>query len=163
YLNTQVAGCDVLLAVIGPNWLRAKNEAGQRRLDNPEDYVRLEIAAALARKIRVVPVLVDGARIPKADELPDDLKPLVRRTAIEVRNALFGRDADALADNIFESGTTDRAGRGRWIAVGAGAGVLLLLVAGWIGLHQLGVAVPWPWRPSLSALAVNESRLVNAQ
>jgi hypothetical protein len=129
YLNAQVAGCDVLLAVIGPNWLHAKDEAGQRRLDNSGDYVRVEIAAAVARKIRVVPVLVDGARIPRADELPDDLKPLVRRNAIELRNAQFGRDADALANNILEHRKPGRAGTGQWIAPGAA------VLAGWIGLH----------------------------
>jgi hypothetical protein len=81
--------------------------------------VRVEIAAALARKIRVVPVLVDGARIPKADELPDDLKPLVRRNAFELHNSQFGRDADALADNILEDRKPGRAGTGPWIALGA--------------------------------------------
>ena len=66
HLNNQVAACEVVLVVIGPNWLNAKDEAGQRRLDNPDDFVAIEIAAALARNIRVIPVLVDGARMPKA-------------------------------------------------------------------------------------------------
>jgi len=164
YLNDQVAGCDVLLAIIGPNWLHAKDETGQRRLDNTGDYVRVEIAAALTRKIRVVPVLVDGARLPKVDELPDDLKSLVRRNAIEVRNTQFGRDADALADNILEERKPGAAWTGRWIALGAGAGAALLLLAGWVGLHALGVAVPWPGSSSsLAALAADELRLVNSQ
>jgi hypothetical protein len=60
-----VAACGVMLAIIGPNWLNSKDESGQRRLDNPADYVRVEIAAALRRNIRVVPVLVDGA--PRAE------------------------------------------------------------------------------------------------
>jgi len=64
YLNSQVAECDVFLAVIGPNWVDAKDDSGHRRLDNPKDYVTVEIAAALARNIRVIPVLVDGARAP---------------------------------------------------------------------------------------------------
>jgi hypothetical protein len=153
----------VLLAILGPNWLNAKDESGQRRLDNPADYVRVEIAAALARKIRVVPVLIDGARVPKADELPDDLKPLVRRNAIELRNSQFARDADALADHILLARPPDRARRVRWIALAAGPAALLLLLAGWIGLHQLGVAVPWPWPPSLAALAASELMLVNAK
>src|SRR5262249_8347676 len=144
-------------------WVDGKDEAGQRRLDDPGDYVRVEIAAALTRKIRVVPVLVDGARIPKANELPDDLKPLVRRNAIEVRNAQFGRDADALADNILGDRKPSRAGTGRWIALGAGAATLLLLLASWVGLHQFGVAVPWPWPPSLSELVAGEVRLLNSQ
>src|SRR5262245_44585530 len=57
YLNSQVAQCGVFLAVIGPNWLNAKDNRGRRRFDNPDDYVTIEIAAALARKIRVIPVL----------------------------------------------------------------------------------------------------------
>src|SRR5262245_58499308 len=59
------------LAVIGPNWLDAKDSDGRRRLDNPDDFVTIEISAALLRNIRVIPVLVDGARPPKADQLPD--------------------------------------------------------------------------------------------
>ena len=85
YLPSQVAACDVFLAVIGPNWLDAKDDDGRRRFDNPDDFVMIEIAAALARNIRVIPVLVDGARTPKADKLPNSIKPLVRRNAVEVR------------------------------------------------------------------------------
>src|SRR5215471_10431132 len=92
YLNSQVAACDVMLAIIGPNWLTAKDETGQRRLDKLEDFVAIEIGAALARNIPVVPVLVDGARMPMASELPDLLKPLARRQAIQVRNTNFNRD-----------------------------------------------------------------------
>src|SRR6185312_250661 len=103
YLNSQVAACDVFLAVIGPNWLDAKDDDGHRRFDNPDDFVTIEIAAALARKIRVIPVLVDGARTPKADRLPDSVKPLVRRNAVEVRNTHFGRDAEALANKVREA------------------------------------------------------------
>jgi hypothetical protein len=103
YLNSQVAACDVFLAVIGPNWLDAKDDDGRRRFDNPDDFVTIEIAAALARKIRVIPVLVDSARTPKADKLPDSVKPLVRRNAVEVRNPHFGRDAEALAKKVREA------------------------------------------------------------
>jgi TIR domain len=75
-LTRQVAACDAMLAVIGPNWLNARDEHDDRRLDEPDDFVALEIAAALARNIPVIPVLVDGARMPKASELPDSLKSL---------------------------------------------------------------------------------------
>src|SRR6478735_2895084 len=87
YLNSQVAACHVFLAVIGPNWLDAKDELGRRRFDNPNDYVTIEIAAALRRGIRVIPVLVEGARMPKASELPHSLKPLARRQPFEVRDS----------------------------------------------------------------------------
>jgi hypothetical protein len=103
YLQSQVAACDVFLAIIGPNWLDSKDDDGRRRFDNPDDYVAIEIAAALARKIRVIPVLVDGARTPKADKLPDSVKPLVRRNAVEIRNTQFGRDAEALATKVREA------------------------------------------------------------
>jgi hypothetical protein len=102
YLNSQVAACDAMLTVLGPNWLTTKDENGQRRLDNPEDFVVIEIGVALARNIPVVPVLVDGARMPKASELPDSLKPLVRRQAVEMRHAHFGKDAEALIERMGE-------------------------------------------------------------
>src|SRR5262245_57803439 len=65
HLNSQVATCDVMLVVIGPNWLNAKDDTGQPRLQHPDDFVAIEIAAALKRNTRVIPVLVDGARMPK--------------------------------------------------------------------------------------------------
>ena len=70
HLSAQVAACDVFLAIVGPNWLNATGETGGRRIDDPDDFVRIEIAAALTRNIRVIPVTIDGARLPKADELP---------------------------------------------------------------------------------------------
>ena len=94
YLNNQVAQCDAMLSVIGPNWLNAKDEANQRRLDKPDDFVAIELSAALARNILVVPVLVDGTHMPKASELPASLKPLALRNAIQLRNTNFGIDAE---------------------------------------------------------------------
>jgi hypothetical protein len=84
-----VGSCDVLLVLIGPQWLTISDENGHRRLDNPEDYVRLEIETALTRKIRVIPILVDEARIPHANELPPTLAPLVRRNAVEINPITF--------------------------------------------------------------------------
>ena len=96
YLNDQVANCDIFLCTIGPNWLNARDDDGKRRLDQTDDYVRVEIAAALSRDISIVPVLIDGARVPKARELPDEIAPFTRRQAAEVRNSHFRRDADEL-------------------------------------------------------------------
>jgi hypothetical protein len=103
HLNSQVASCEVVLVIIGPNWLRAKDKAGQRRLHQAEDFVAIEIAAALARDIRVIPVLVDGTRMPKESELPDGLKPLARRQAVEVRHAHFGQDVQTLIERMREA------------------------------------------------------------
>jgi hypothetical protein len=90
----------VLVAIIGPNWLKARDGEGERRLNNPNDFVRLEISAALQRNIPVIPVLVDGASPPRVDELPDDLKVLARRQSIEVSHTKFDRDMDKLSQSI---------------------------------------------------------------
>lgn len=103
YLNNQVAQCDAMLSVIGPSWLNAKDEADQRRLDKPGDFVAIEIAAALARNILVIPVLVDGTHMPKASDLPVSLKPLTLRNAIQVRNTNFGSDAEQLITKLREA------------------------------------------------------------
>ena len=103
HLNSIVAACKVFLVVIGPNWLNAKDEAGQRRLEKPDDWVAVEIEGALVRKIRVIPVLVDGADMPKPSELPASLKPLARRQGVEVRHKHFGRDADALIEKVRDA------------------------------------------------------------
>ena len=81
-LQAAVGATDVLVAVIGRQWLDTRDEVGARRLDNPDDFVRIEIAAALERGILVIPVLVGGTSFPTAAELPDALKPLARRHAL---------------------------------------------------------------------------------
>ena len=139
-LNREVAQCDVVLVVIGPEWLNAKDESGGRRLDNPDDFVVIEIAAALTRDIPVIPVLVDGARIPKVSELPDAIKPLARRNAVEVRNAQFGRDAQSLIEKIqgplIGGPTLRRPWRGKALAGGA---ALLIIGVGSYVLFQQGM------------------------
>jgi TIR domain len=83
-IANAVGSCDVLLAVIGRQWLTCTDPEEHRRLDNPEDYVRLKITTALERRIRVIPVLVGGASMPRSTELSDELPPLVRRQALVV-------------------------------------------------------------------------------
>jgi TIR domain-containing protein len=96
-LDDQVAQCSAFIAVIGPGWADLKSAEGQRRLDQPNDHVRIEIESALKRDIRVIPVLVDRARMPTANELPDSLKPLSRRNAITLSHHRFGPEVDELA------------------------------------------------------------------
>jgi hypothetical protein len=90
----------VLIAVIGWHWLVTSDEQGRRRLDNPEDYVRVEIGTALKRGIRVIPVLVEGASLPLSGELPDELKPLTRRNALSISHDRFRADADRLVGAV---------------------------------------------------------------
>jgi hypothetical protein len=94
-ITEAVSSCAVLLAVIGGRWLEAVGQDGLR-LDDPGDFVRLEIEAALAREVRVIPVLVDGARMPRPDQLPASLAPLARRQAIEVSHSRFSTDLTGL-------------------------------------------------------------------
>src|SRR5262249_25944969 len=129
HLNSQVAACNVFIAVIGPHWLDARNEKGGRRLDNPDDFVAVEIGAALARDIRVIPALVDGAAMPKESNLPEPLKPLARRNAIELRNNQFGRDAEALIEKIREAFRNRTLRLYLWRAA-AGVVVVALLLLG---------------------------------
>jgi hypothetical protein len=106
-LYEEVAKCGVLLAVIGPNWPDAHDEHGNRRLDDPKDFVRIEIAAALQRNIPVIPILLDGATIPKADQLPEDLKELASRNGMDIRHASFHDDMNRLIRGL--KGQADRA------------------------------------------------------
>jgi hypothetical protein len=97
-IEQAVGSCDALIALIGKQWLTITDDAGRRRLDNPEDFVRLEIAAALARNIRVIPALVQAARMPRSADLPDVLKLLARRNAIEISDRRFHYDVDQLIE-----------------------------------------------------------------
>jgi tetratricopeptide (TPR) repeat protein len=99
-IETSVGSCDVLIAVIGKRWLLASDEEGKRRLDNTEDFVRLEISTALKRSIGVIPVFVDGASMPPAHQLPYDLKLLARRNALEVSHNRFNADFGRLVAAI---------------------------------------------------------------
>jgi len=168
HLNNQVATCRVFLAVIGPNWPDAKDETGRRRLGNPDDPVVIEIAAALSRNIPVIPVLLDGAHIPKASELPDPIKPLVRRNAVELRNSQFGRDAEALIEKIRGALGEEAARLGQWRvrAIVGAAAVAVVFLVGWIGYHWMSAnrsvadapvvlggvnssITDWPWSVSV--------------
>lgn len=95
-LSDRVGKCDALIAVIGKSWASSVDLHNRRRLDDPNDFVRIEIQAALERKIRVIPVLVDGARMPEPDDLPDNLKKLTRRQGIEISHTRFDSDVERL-------------------------------------------------------------------
>lgn len=91
HLKEWVGRCDVLLAVVGSHWLEARHSNGTRRLDDPRDFVRIEITAALERQIPVIPVLVGRVSMPNENDLPPGLQEFSYRNAVEVRS---GRDFD---------------------------------------------------------------------
>jgi hypothetical protein len=99
-VTLAVTGCDVLLALIGKTWVTSTDADGVRRLEQPDDLVRLEIETALNLGIRVIPVLVDGAQMPKADDVPSSLGKLVRRQAVELAPHRFNADLDVILRTI---------------------------------------------------------------
>lgn len=97
YLDKKVGECDVLLAIIGDRWLNASDSTGKNRLEDPADFVRIEIQSALERGIPVIPLLVRGAQMPSEESLPSSLRKLVYRNGIPIRSDPdFHRDMDRL-------------------------------------------------------------------
>ena len=99
-IEEGVTRCGVLLVVIGQEWISATDENGTRRLDDPADFVRLETAAALRRDIPVIPVLVRGAKMPSAEQLPDVLKELAYRNCIELTHVRWKSDIQLLVEAL---------------------------------------------------------------
>ena len=149
-LETALANCAVLLAVIGRKWTTAADSRHQRRLDDPQDYVRVEIATALQRDLRVVPVLVDGAAMPSPADLPDSLAALSRRQGVTLADGSWSDDVARLCRAIEEEVQPEKAAaarvaRRRRTAL-ALAGVLALAVltaGGWLLLRAPDVSGSW--------------------
>ncbi|MEN2281056.1 toll/interleukin-1 receptor domain-containing protein [Algoriphagus sp. SE2] len=104
-IDKALNSCKVLIAMIGPHWINVKDAEGNSRLFHEGDFIRIEIAAALKRNIRVIPVLVNGAVMPTPEQLPDDLQALTRRHAQELSSSRWKYDCDqlvAVLDKIIE-------------------------------------------------------------
>ena len=99
-IRDAVGSCAVLLALVGRQWLTLTDESGNRRLDDPDDYVRLEVQTALDWGVRVIPVLVDGAQPLRRHQLPVTLQKLSRLNALELSYGRYQYDADRLMDII---------------------------------------------------------------
>ena len=99
-IDKSLANCGALLVLIGPQWADCTDAAGNRRLEDPMDFVRMEVAKALERGVRVIPVLVKGAKMPSPEELPEVLQPVVRRQALELRHERWSQDVDHLVSAL---------------------------------------------------------------
>jgi hypothetical protein len=158
HIEAELTKCGVFLALIGSNWLGVQNNSGLPRLLDSHDLVTSEIRIALNTGVNVVPVLVDGASMPGANELPDLISSLTKRNAVELRNTQFGADADRLIAIIGELlNKRTSATKRRYAVMGAIAGcVLLLLVLSWF--------LPrWSsWGNDSKISSVNDCNLVGA-
>lgn len=99
-IDDAVADCAALVAIIGQEWLHAEGADGRPRIENPDDFVRREIASALEQRVLVIPVLVEGAAMPRPEELPAPLVPLAHRNAIEITDNHWDYDVRRLVDAI---------------------------------------------------------------
>jgi hypothetical protein len=142
-IRDSVGRCRVLVAIIGRDWLIADND-GRRRIDDPQDHLRREIVTALGRNIPVIPVLVEGARMPTDAELPEDMKSLTQWQAHELSDSRWEYDAGRLMSVVervaeittaYPPKSASAPARMRWPIV---AGALALMVAGglWLMLQR---------------------------
>ena len=140
-LQERLASCDVMLALIGRDWVDGKDKSGRRRLENARDFVRLEIAAALKRNIPVTPLLLHGAQMPTAEQLPEDLSDLAYRNGFELSHNRWESDVQELikrlglvtrndtpVDRKIDSATAaPQPAKKHWFAI-AGASVVAIAV-----------------------------------
>jgi len=129
HIKAAVRASQVMLAIIGPDWLSVNNGAG-RRLDDPDDFVRLEIETALENNVPVIPVFVAGASMPAKNSLPVSLRPLVDMAGMNVRaDPDFINDVKRLGVSVSVLTQGGEVSGPRWIKV-AGAGAAVMVGAG---------------------------------
>jgi hypothetical protein len=153
-LEDKLGQCKVMLAIIGPNWVNAHDKeigrhrstrpvaSASRRLDDPEDWVRIEIERALARNIPVIPVLVAGATLPSKSDLPPSLQPLIEHQCATVTTNSFRHEMAGLARDVG-----DLTVRRPWGRIAAAASALTL--SGYLVAHYIGESVWWPFSPTV--------------
>lgn len=136
-LQERLASCGLMLALIGPDWLEGRDKSGRRRIDNPADFVRLEIVAALKRNIPITPVLLQGAQMPEAEQLPPELAPLAFRNGFELSHSRWDSDVKELIRRLGLGAADDAAASdgpkpavSRWPWVIAAAAVVLAVAGG---------------------------------
>jgi hypothetical protein len=141
-IKTAVATCDVLIVMIGKKWIDAVDEKGKRRLDDPTDFVRMEVEAALQRDIPVIPVLIQGAVMPRPEQLPGEMEALAWRNAFELRHNRWNFDVAALVTALRKvlPGSTvsskDKESRRWWQTLTATAGIITAVVVLLVTLHR---------------------------
>jgi len=136
-LHRTLDGCDVMIVLIGQNWLSAQDDSGSRRLDDENDFVRLEVQSALEKGLEIIPVLVNRAQMPSAESLPAALAPFAAHQAMEISDSRFHQDVDRLV-TVLES-VARKSPDQRWIKLRS-----LLAVTVIVGILILAGFLYWP-------------------
>ena len=147
-LEQRLAECKVMIVLIGPNWLNSRDDQAQRRLENPDDWVRLEIAHALKRNITVIPVRVNRATLPSKTMLPEEIRGLLDHQAVSVSTPSFRSDMAGMAKDIRSIPSSSP-----WRRFGAVAAGLLVVLVGAVVLASGFTNVIERVRPLLSSQA----------
>ncbi len=148
HLDGKVRQCDALIVMIGEHWLTMSDpHTGGRRLDNSDDFVRIEIESALNRNIPVVPVLLDNVDMPSVHDLPDSLKPLARRNGVKISRLSFENDVNRLMRSLPLELSAPRASRG--MHKGLVSSFAAIFVFGGLGVATW-VFDPLEWRSDVS-------------
>ena len=136
-IDAAIARCDVLAVLIGNTWLAERNADGGMRLNDPDDFVRLEVASGLRAKTHVIPVLVEGAAMPAETDLPADLKPLARIQALELSDTRWEYDVQRLAQVVRTLTGVKSPHKRAYLLIG-GAAVLAVIAgaAGYVALNR---------------------------
>jgi hypothetical protein len=124
-IESSIHASGTFIAVVGANWLSAATPQGQRRIDLEGDFIRLEVRTALASGMRIIPVLVDNAPMPRAEDLPEDVRRLVRHNAVHLNHNTFTRDIQALLD-VIDAKPARPKPRLRALAMPVGAAAVVL-------------------------------------
>jgi hypothetical protein len=161
-IEQSIGQCDAALVLIGADWSTITNDKGIRRLDDPRDFIRLEVGTALAKGIPVIPLLVEEAEMPSAEELPKELAPLSTRNGVELTDERFDYDFEKLATALegylgkSPEGSTARYPRRKVVQAAAVALAVALLTGAFLffrGDEPVGPAKTGPPVDGLSAEA----------
>jgi len=161
-IENAVSSCDVLIALIGAEWLTIPDDEGNRRLDNPNDFVRVEISTALKRDIRVIPVLLSGTEMPNARDLPEDLQLLTKLNALEIRHGSFDPGIEKLESAIDSCLREVRASQETfmrripvWIWIAAVGSIFVIGIFIWQVFRSSAMEVTTPSTEAVSPVAAN--------
>lgn len=152
-LANTVSLADVMIVMIGQHWLEARDAEGKQRLHQPDDFVRIEIASAIAQEKKILPVLLEGTQMPSAEDLPDDMKDLTRRNAVELRLNRIEDDARVIAKTLKDLVPAKNVSQKKMVQTAAGAAAAALVCGTLAGPYVSNLTgMEWALNPAKADL-----------